>query len=474
MVAINFALSSEEARSGQISAARLVNGYTEQQGQGGKTPTPIYVVPGLTRWDDSSSSDATRLLLEVPNKGLYAIRGNAITRFYSGTLSSAIGTLPGPTDKPVQAVSNIRDHPEIAFVTDDGTWGIISTQTDTLAVSPDSDLPPPLSVTFLDGYFVFACSQGRMYHTQINDGDDVNALSFDSAKSRADDLACVIAHRGSLIALGVSSLEIWRNVGSTPFAFSPVQADIEIGCVSKYAVKTAEDVLIWVDDKRIVRAMQASEPMRISDHSVERALGDLTLPQLADLQALVVSFQGHTVYYLISSEWTWGYDLRTQLWHERKSRGREYWLARESAFFDGKYVVGSSIDGKLYYIDPSSYKDGDDFITLEATSNLLHGFPRGIIFDAFEVDMVRGVGVTGADVHASDPKLVLEWSDDGGATWRGGREQSIGKPGERSKHITFRKLGMTRETGRTFRLTCSAPVFKALMNADVSIRPCIR
>ncbi len=56
-------------------------------------------------------------------------------------------------------------------------------------------------------------------------------------------------------------------------------------------------------------------------------------------------------------------------------------------------------------------------------------FPKGLIIDQLDVDIIPGVGITGANADAANPKLMLDWSDDGGATWAGGRIASLGRVG---------------------------------------------
>ena len=73
---------------------------------------------------------------------------------------------------------------------------------------------------------MFSIPDGRIFHTSLNDALTVNALSYATASSRSDGLRRIVTHRGALIALGESSLEIWEDAGTTPFAFARIRADI--------------------------------------------------------------------------------------------------------------------------------------------------------------------------------------------------------------------------------------------------------
>lgn len=284
----------------------------------------------------------------------------------------------------------------------------------------------------------------------------------------------VAALRGALIVLGRRGMEIWEDAGSTPFAFARNRTNIEVGCVAPASVTNTRDALVWVDDHGIVVMMRGSEPVRISNHGLERDIAALSDADRAGIRGAFYHFQGHEICSLTSSQWTWEYDMSTGLWHQRRSRSRANWLASCASPFDDRVILGNDVDGKLYYLDGNSQKDGDDFFVLEAIGHVPRSFPHGLIFDALEVDAVRGVGVTGSDVHAADPQLMLDWSDDGGRTWQGGLMRSLGKAGEYTKHIRFDRLGQMRGSGRLFRFSASAPVFRALMNVDLRVRQTLR
>ena len=73
------------------------------------------------------------------------------------------------------------------------------------------------------------------------------ALAYATVSSPADGLRRIVTHRGALIALGELSLEIWEDAGTTPFAFAPIRADVDIGCIAEQTVATVADALLWVD-----------------------------------------------------------------------------------------------------------------------------------------------------------------------------------------------------------------------------------
>ncbi len=410
-----------------------------------------------------------RGMLYVYGKGLYVVGGTAAALFDdSGNATPVSGTIAGSS--MVIMADNQQPNPQIGIVAD-SVYYVLDTGANTISQSAMSSLPAPNSVTFLDGYLVFSIDDGRIFQTNLNDALTVNALAYATASSRADGLRRVITHRGALIALGEASLEIWEDAGTTPFAFAPIRADIDIGCIAEQTVAIVADALMWVDQNGVVRQLTASEPVRISTHSLERAIANLTWDERRALYAVYTHFNGHDFYAITSPYWTWEFDLATGLWHERASGGLSNWFAQGFESFNGKVVIGSSEDASLHILDDTSQTESGNPYLFLAQSAPLHDFPKGLIVDQLDVDIIPGVGVTGASAIAANPQLMLDWSDDGGHTWTGGRTASLGRAGERYAVASFHQLGATQRAGRTFRLSCSSPVMRGILNADARVRP---
>lgn len=471
MVAVEFGHTSNPDKTGFASAQRLLNGYAEVLGQTAKSALPVYATPGTSRFDkgDSGLSGPCRGMLYVYGKGLYVVAGNSVALFDDqGNATLATGEIPGAS--MVIMAANQEAAPQIGIVAD-GVYSVLDTAANAISQLGISSLPAPNSVTFVDGYLVFSIPDGRIFHTALNDAATVNALSFATASSRSDGLRRIATHRGALIALGETSLEIWEDAGTTPFAFARIRADIDIGCIAEHTVASAADALFWVDHNGVVRQLTASEPARISTHAVERAIASLTWEERRSLHAVYTHFNGHDFYAVTSPYWTYEFDLATGLWHERASGSRLNWFARGFASFSGKVVIGSSLDAALHVLDDASQTEsGSPYIFL-AQSAPLHDFPKGLIIDQLDVDIIPGVGITGPDDEAANPKLVLNWSDDGGRTWTGGRVASLGRVGERFAVASFHQLGATGRAGRTFRLSSSSPVVRGILNAEARVRP---
>ena len=471
MVAVDFGHTSNPDKTGFGSNQRLLNAYPEALGDAAKSPLPVYAVPGTSRFDTGATglNGPCRGMLYVFGKGLYVIAGTAAALFDDqGNATPVSGTIGGRSMAIMAA--NQRPNPQIGIVADN-VYYVLDTGTNAITEPNISTLPAPNSVTFLDGYLVFSIPDGRIFHTNLNDALTVNALAYGTASSRSDGLRRIVTHRGALIALGETSLEIWEDVGTMPFAFAPIRADVDIGCIAEQTVTTVADALLWADQNGMVRQLTASEPVRISTHALERAISDLSWDERRALRAVYTHFNGHDFYALTSPYWTWEFDLATGLWHERASGGLPNWFAQGYKSFSGKVVIGSSENASLHVLDNSSQTESGNPYLFLAQSAPLHAFPKGLIVDQLDVDIIPGVGITGPNAEAANPELMLDWSDDGGSTWSGGRTASLGRVGERMAVASFHQLGATLRGGRTFRLSSSSPVSRGILNADARVRP---
>lgn len=480
MTQIDFGRFTDRGRSGQVSSYRLINGYAEKQGQGqgqtGKGPLPVYGVPGFVRWDDGDYEGVIRGSHKVRNKGLYAVLGNELVRFIGGPSHAVIGAVSGFSATQaagglgfVTMASNMKGEPQLGIVTEDGLYYHLETGADVLTLYAGADLPKPRSIDFLDRYFLFAIEDGRFFHTGLDDAGNINALSFAYAESNADGLVGVFAHRGAAIALGEESMEIFENAGTQPFAFTPTRADIEVGCASLPSVTRVKDGLAWVDQDSDVQLMRGSEPEAIGTPDLSRLIYALSDNARARLKGDYYSFGKKRFYALSSDNWTWEFDLAEGVWHERRSRGRPNWLAQCVTKFDGDYIAGSRVDGKLYRIDGNVYSEDGDAAILRAQSQTVHFFPRGGKCHKLTVDMITGEGSIGEDDY-----LMLESSTDGGANWVNHGAESIGRLGERNKRVQWRQLGRFDEKGVIFALSSSAAVLRGIVNVDADIVPLAR
>ena len=80
--------------------------------------------------------------------------------------------------------------------------------------------------------------------------------------------------------------------------------------------------------------------------------------------------------------------------------------------------------------------------------------------------METGVGVTTG--QGSDPKMMLQKSDDGGKTWQSLPDKTIGKLGERFSRAVWYNLGSSRQ--RVYRAAISDPIAVVVTDTVTEVR----
>lgn len=467
MVAIPFPTSSAPGRMPQESAGRIINAYVEAVPK--QPARPIYYrVPGLTRLTDTSAHGHCRglhvqggTLLQVLDERVYAVTG-------SGSTYTAVdlGELPG-TDTVTIASNLASPTPQIVAVCSAGCYNLFTGSAPTSFADPD--LPAVNSVAFYSGYFVWTTGNGYIYTSGLADVE-VDALSFDRAQKRDDGLLRGVAFRGEFFSFGQASIEVWRDVGSSPFPLSFVTM-IPRGLIAPHAVAGAEpgwsNELLWVGDDNVVYRLDGYTPVRVSTHSVERAIYGVA--DKTTLKATVYMVAGHSFWALSSDEWTWEFDLLTGLWHERKSYDLDRWRGERSAKLNGEWVIGDHVRGWIYRIDETSAAEHDDPLPLTIESDAATGFPAQTAVPRADFWFTAGTGLAaGRDPVQTDPHVSISWSDDGGYSWGNELVRPIGRQGAAEQQVTVTRTGLATRYGRRWRVMCADPVHFGFLGGDMS------
>ncbi len=216
---------------------------------------------------------------------------------------------------------------------------------------------------------------------------------------------------------------------------------------------------------------------------------------------------GHTFYVLnfTDADTTWVYDAATGAWHERAGFAKGDFTRHRGnchARFNGEPVLGDYENGKLYAFDLDVYSDAGvtqkwlrRWRALAPGSNDL----KRTAHHSLQIDCETGVGLEGYDfldydylgsetlqilqtesgedlildytaTTGANPQLMLRWSDDGGHTWNGERQVSMGRIGQYGTRAIFRRLGMTLKLrDRVYEISGTDPVKVAIMGAELQI-----
>ena len=86
--------------------------------------------------------------------------------------------------------------------------------------------------------------------------------------------------------------------------------------------------------------------------------------------------------------------------------------------------------------------------------------------------MVASSRLGSGAAHDRQPLLMVDFSDDGGKTWRGERMARLGAQGVYDTSVRLNRWGRVKEKGRIWRLRASAKVLKGINGMSLDARPC--
>ncbi len=466
---LNLGLGSTVGRESQATSIRHINCYVEETGEDGKSNYALYSAPGLERWDNGAYTGIGRGLIELNDSQLIAFLGNEVVQLDTAGGATTLDTLVGSGRLPL--ARNRKLTPQIAIITSAGQYYVLESGVMTLVADPD--LPAPNFVTYVKGFFVFSIADGRIFASDLDEGTAINAASFDTANSNSDGNVAVFEHAGFLYVFGRKSTEIWQAdpaLAASPFIFSPVQQNIALGCSAPHSIAQVGLGLMWVDNDGIVRYGRDGGAIRISTHTVERAIEDLTIVEREAIGGRQWFFQGHEIYTLFSDHWTWNYDLTTQRWNERMSYGDTKWIANDIISFANQYIASSATDGKLFRVNSDVHTEDSNEFVMEVHCPIAHHFPGSMICDSFEMDGGKGLGLNSATLSLSNPEWIIDYSDDGAKTFGGERRASMGQLGKFKEKVRLNKWGRIDEDGRIWRIRANAPVLRSVWRASMEGR----
>lgn len=456
-------LRSNPARYGYEGAARLVNCYAEEIGEEGRSRVAIYPVDGVADFAPiPGGSGGCRAMLEVGGY-LYAVIGTTLYRVSSdGVTVDTVGGIA--TTGMVTMARNRKATTQIGVVSGGQYWIVTGT---TLTQINDADLPPPVSISHLDGYFMLPIADGRIFYTAIDEGGTIDALDFIRAESNPDGNKRGFVRGRDFIAFGDYSTEFYNNTGGADSPFSRI-ATTDLGCLSGQSVASVEQTVAWVCNDGTVRVLDGYSGRRISTHAIERAIEDD--PDRESIVAFGWQSRGHNFYAVNGSNFSRVYDASTDKWHDRESFGLNRWRAQHYANVAGTHILGDYELPKLYRASPDVFDDdGSPLVTTVVLPPVSSG-ARKTQHNAIYIETIPGVGNNDATKpwHA-DPILYLDYSEDGGRTWSAERALRLGKQGETQTRVRTHRLGISRANGRHYRIRCSAAVARAITGIEADI-----
>lgn len=459
--------TSDKAKSRQGGGSTLVNCYAERT-EGGKSEFCIITDPGLTLFSEMASPLRG---IYVLNNSFYVLSGENLYSLTSTGIQTLRGTILGSA--PVIWSTNRKAPNNQVTVTSDTKNYYI--ENNVVFEITDPDLPAGVhSNCYLNGMTIYGINDGRMFWSDNNQTESIDALNFTEAERSADKGMRVFTNGDEVWYWGESSLEIFHDTGNSALRLEPQQNLSQgegAGTPCKNSIAIVDSSVFWVSDAHLVVRGAPYFPQRVSNHEVER---DIDVAIAAGFSNEIIGFawstEGHQFYHLRCPLWCHVYDTATSTWHRKENHNGASWRNAFYTLAFNKHLVGDFTSGKVYDYAFAAKDEAGDPLTTKIISSIVHDFPNGMICDALHVDVQAGVGTLAPPAHAQAPMLLLRVSRDGGMTYGTEYQQSLGAQGKWKTNVRFNRLGHARGSGMTFELRNPEPVERAFLQAYADVR----
>ncbi len=417
------------------------------------------------------------------NNNLYWVFGSTLYRVtpVSGSLSgwttSALGSVGGGTSTVF-----MTDNGTDLFILSGTTPYAYNFSTGTITTLTGGSYGASTSLDFISQYVVFSKSNSGQFYWTNPGSTTAAALNFATAEGNPDRLVGLINSGLDLWLFGNKTTEIWGVVGENNITFARrTNLIVETGCVSPRTIKKLGNTVAWLStsDRGGAQLMIANgyNPTRVSTYPIEQQWQQFTTAQLAAADAYVMQDGGHIFYVLnipgATETWVYDFQVSQQLgkstWHTWTSSDGNGSTSRHRgqgfAFHQGWHITGDFETGTLYAMDDETYTDNNNYIVRERTTPHISNDMKRIYYDEINFDFLTG---DTTDLTL-DPQVMMQFSDDGGATWSDERWESCGRAGYYGLQVNYHRNGSARS--RVFRIRMTDNIYWAVSGASLEIRP---
>jgi hypothetical protein len=452
----------DQGRSSNITPSQSINWFVETNKGGQPSLVSTHGCTALV----TPTTGEVRGGIEY-NGLAYFVIGNTLYEINTTGAATSRGTLDTYQGRVSMAHNGFRAGANQQIMIVDGLAGYIyDNVAQTLTKIADTDMVASESVTFLDGYFIFAQKDSdRFWITSLYDGTAIDPNDFATAEGDPDLLQAVIADRRELFLFGRKTLEVWYNAGDPDNTFQRYQGGTsQTGCVAKFSVQRFDNTIIWLTqnrrgDRLVAVLGEGYSPQIVSTPEINTQLAKYST--VSNAFGYVYQHEGHEFYVLTfpSEGVTWAYDAATKEWHQRGHTINGIFPNRERfnchVFAFGEHLFGDVSNGTIYKLDTTVGTIAGTNIPRERITPIVTDEEKRIRIAALQLDMEEGIG----DPNVStDTSMWLSYSKDGGHTFSDEREASMGDAGEYDRRVIWRRLGHARNWIFKFRTWSPNPM----------------
>lgn len=352
--------------------------------------------------------------------------------------------------------------------------------TKTLITVTDANIVGSTAVTFLNNKFIYTnvnLNAGVDFVvSDVGDGTNASGLNAGAVEDDPGKLVYAYAFEDQIYMFTERTTPIYWNNGDSQPPLDPVIGRVieKVGLDALHSVANTDKFIYWLgDDKMVYRAISGNA-QPISSIPIAHAMEGYEVT--SDAVGYTFRMEGQNFYVLSfpteNKTWCLSESLGIDGWFNLSSdTNRGKYNATSHMFVYNRHLLSDETNGKLYTLDIDAFSN--DTITIQRIRTLasihggLVGLPgKRIQMSSFELIMKKGVGlITG---QGEDPKIAIEFSIDGGESFKPGEFVRVGRLGETNLKVKWDNLDSFYDL--IIRITTSDPVYYSLQTASIEAR----
>jgi hypothetical protein len=467
-IPVNVTGPSYQSRSRPLSSQRTQNWY-QQLNEQGKDAYTLMPFPGLKLLGSAEGVDrGFHRMAEI----LYQVKGTSLYEISSNGTHTLRGTIPG-TGRAI-----IRDDGINMFIVADLKVWQYTTDTNLVTEVTNANITGSKSVDFFNNQFIYTKDRFSTV-SDVGNGAEASGLNIVGEETLPDDLVRDYVFDEVIYRCGTRSIVGWYNSGVGAPPIEKLQGRIfTVGLAAINSIAETDEAFYWLGDDFAIYQAAAGSKNRISTDAISNEIQKYS--KIDDAIGNTFTFEGQNFYSITfpsgNKTFVVSESLGSNGWFEISSgvsNPLDSTKYQGTSILDayGKLFVADVSNGNIYNLDLDTYMNNDEplqrvRVTQAANGALLNA--RGKRVQMSELKLIMEVGVGVISGQGDEPRIMIEYSDDGGNTWNGGSWPRVGRLGEFTLQVEWYNLGSFYD--RIFRISTTDPVNYSIYSATIDLR----
>lgn len=453
-----------------VTAQRRLNCHYDIRQDGDKAQIIIRGTPGCFVWTTIPQTPIRGW--RVVNTLLYVVAGTGVYQVDFGGNVTLLGSIGSDGGRYVGMYDD-----SVSMVIVDGVSGYnmtLPSGVPTLISDPNFPVGAT-SVTALDSRFIAPVPNTRQFRiSELLGGAIWTPEIFGTKENYSSLLQAVDVLNGNILLWGLTDMEFWQNVGSSPNPYQRINGATQTwGLAALYSRAYLGNTMVFLGQNPNggvqVMYFKGYSPERISNSDLEDIITNF--PVYNDAIALTYMSAGHPMYQLTfpAANRSFLYDFNTTIWSEAQTGVAL--LARHMGnlgiVYNTKNYICDSQSGAIYQLDSNTFTDNGTAIKRQVASRHIRLDGNGLGIDEIILEMETGVGLNTG--QGENPQIMMQVSKDNGQTFGVERWKSIGRQAHYKRRLVWDSLGDSRDF--VFQWTMTDPVKFIITNGEATLSP---